>query len=201
MANYLSKSPPGKLGLDFVTENCTTPQDKKFVTWNSLWPPGLLPFFFEFPSFFSLQGIPCFLEFFLLTFFPKHWGSERIRNPCLWGVSPCLFQKKKQGKEDQGGAPERGYIRMFPGTKNRKEGTRGCSPVLESSAHGWSRPFSEQIPSELRVPSKFRADSDQIRGKFRASIPNSLFPCHSVQQISLVSWHTSPWGETDHARN
>ena len=25
-------------------------------------------------------------------------------------------------------------------------------------------------------------------------IPNPLFPCHAVQQISLVSWHTSPWG-------
>ena len=36
--------------------------------------------------------------------------------------------------------------------------------ALESSTHGWSGPFSEQIPSELRVPSK----SEPIPGKFRA---------------------------------
>ena len=60
---------------------------------------------------------------------------------------------------------------------------------------------SEQIPSELRVPSKLRANSEQIPGKFRASTPNPLFPCHSVQRMSLVGRHTNLWGETHHARN
>ena len=58
-----------------------------------------------------------------------------------------------------------------------------------------------RFPSEFRANSERTPSSEQIPGKFRASIPNPLFPCHSVQQISLVSWHTSPWAEIDHAQN
>ena len=32
--------------------------------------------------------------------------------------------------------PERGYIQMFPGTKNRNEGTLGCSPVPKTRNEG-----------------------------------------------------------------
>ena len=41
--------------------------------------------------------------------------------------------------------PERGYIRMFPGTKNRNEGTCGCSPVPKTGtrAHSPKPPFYE----------------------------------------------------------
>ena len=41
--------------------------------------------------------------------------------------------------------PERGYIRMFPGTKNRNEGTFGCFPVPKNGTkvHSPKPPFSE----------------------------------------------------------
>ena len=44
------------------------------------------------------------------------------------------------------------------------------------------RANSERTPSSEQTPGKFRANSEQAA----ASIPNPLFPCHSVQRISLV---------------
>ena len=53
---------------------------------------------------------------------------------------------------------------------------------LESSPHGWSKPFSERIPS-----------SEQIPGKFRASIPNHSMPL-SFCVTNLLGWNTLALG-------
>ena len=64
--------------------------------------PSFPCFFFEFLVFFPLRGIPCFFERFSLLF-QGFQGFGRDKDPCFFGVFPCLFPKK-QGKEGQGSA-------------------------------------------------------------------------------------------------
>ena len=69
---------------------------------------------------------------------------------------------------------------------------------MESSAHGWSGPFSERIPSELRVPSKFRAYSEQTSQKNRYFL---VILCNESPQLADNKEHISLWSEANHARN
>ena len=68
---------------------------------------------------------------------------------------------------------------------------------MESSAHGWSRPFSERIPSSEHIPGKFRANSGQIPSKHPKSLSFLATLCNEFPWLE----HRSSSGETDDARN
>ena len=73
------------------------------------------------------------------------------------------------------------------------------SLTLESSAHGWSGPFSERIPSSEHIPSKFRANPEQA-----SQTPYSLvILCNESPWLTDNKEHTLAfcWGEADHAQN
>ena len=56
---------------------------------------------------------------------------------------------------------------------------------------------SEQIPSELRVPSKLRANSEQAS----QTLYFLVILCSKYPWLADSKEHVTPWGETDHARN
>ena len=65
------------------------------------------------------------------------------------------------------------------------------SPFLVGDFRAWVarvvfQAKSERIPSSEPIRGKFRANS----GQFRASIPNTRFPCHSMQR-NLLGWLTT----------
>ena len=69
-------------------------------------PDLLFLAFWDFLAFLLFEEVLVFLSVF--PFLSKVFrGSEETENPCIFGGFPCIFQKKKQGKEDQGlRAPE-----------------------------------------------------------------------------------------------
>ena len=117
------------------------------------------------------------------------WVSKRS----IWDVSGILpgcpgplrmFKKLVQKK----------FVRIFRSLSWRVPRMAGAGHFpSEFRANSEFRASYGQIPSKFRansgqIPGKFRANSEQIPGEFRASVPNPLFPCHSVERISFVGW-------------
>ena len=66
----------------------------------------------------------------------RHEGYPRGYSTPFRGFEKGGFQKGSFGGCSQ--KPERRCIRMFPGTTNRNEGTRGCSPVPKTGMRAHS---------------------------------------------------------------
>ena len=64
-----------------------------------------------------------------------------------------------------------------------------CKFKITTLTASWRVPRlagSGRFPSEFRANSERTTSSEQNPDKFRASVPNPLFPRHSVQRISVI---------------
>ena len=85
---------PPKLFAQTVSANC-------FFIW--VGALSFLSLFFWNSLFFSPARNSLFFLIVFLSFSRDFRGSVGIKNPCFFGGFLCLFPKKKQGKEGQGG--------------------------------------------------------------------------------------------------
>ena len=63
------------------------------------------------------------------------------------------------------------------------------------------RANSEQTPSSEQIPGKFRANSGQSPSKHPKPLYFLVILCSESPSLANSRERTSPWGETDHARN
>ena len=99
-------------------------------------PCPVLPFlvFLEFLVFFPCEEFLVFSSVF--PFFSRDFrGSVGIKNPCFFGGFPCLFPKKKQGKEGQGEVcphkrwPQKGTFQTWSGCWDDPGFVPGARPL------------------------------------------------------------------------
>ena len=111
----------------------------------------------------------------------------------FWNKPPVVCRAGNGGGVNRGpggaGGPCVGPVQRDTGNGGGIFVGGGGMYGLQSSAHGWSRPFFERIPSKFRANSEFRANSGQIPSNFRANSEQAS----QTLCFLVILCNESPW--------
>ena len=129
------------------------------------------------------------------NFSKSFWEKLGIFSRKFRGLSALALGGSQKGGFQKGGFqkaryqnPERGYIRMFPDTENRNEGTCRCSPVPKKRAH--IRQNRPTLWFLLEVLYKNPAIINK-KGVTRGAVFTRTFLNSSRERLPSSLWHES----------